>query len=623
MIKGRKFIFSVFIQAMLMVIVLQYRVAAIIPIDTIKIPEVTIYDTRPYYQQQLSDNRDTAEISTLQYRDFGQILRSRSPINIRSYGPGLIYSLSSRGSNTAQISLLWNDILINHPLPGMADLSMLKSGGLENIRFNPLGSQSGIGGTIELNDHFLHDSGTLAFSGVAHSTIGYNADVRASCSGNKHHLQGFFSTEENRNAYRFLKDNQMVTQEHATSRFTQFKTGYLYEINRRSQIGTHIWMTGSHREIPASLYEKFSDATQTDEAARIMVFYHLQLKNAVLKIQSAFIRDLLHYDSPNKSISTQSTGYKLVQQIHFSNQLSGTSSLFVKLENEQLIAKSTAYPDPPSFNQTLLKTFVTTRIGTRFKLTGGFNSGMRDQQLVPFSPFIQTGLELGPKIEIVLSAGRNFRYPGFNDYYWPVGGNPDLKPETATEADLGFILKKYRHFNAGAHVYLKRTRNWIIWLPKQGLFYAQNMENVQSLGLEANLGYARSNPKTAFSTELMYHFNRNYSLTNNPARYQMIYTPEHTIKHWAKLGYRSNSLTVFHAWTSRVYTSTDNAYFLKPYYLVDLSFDRLFKLGPWYARWFVSANNLFNTNYQTIENYPMPGIHLSAGLKTEWISNNK
>jgi hypothetical protein len=48
----------------------------------------------------------------------------------------------------------------------------------------------------------------------------------------------------------------------------------------------------------------------------------------------------------------------------------------------------------------------------------------------------------------------------------------------------------------------------------------------------------------------------------------------------------------------------------------------LFKLGHWYARWFISANNLLNVNYQTVENYPMPGIHFSAGLKTEWISTN-
>ncbi|HRQ31107.1 MAG TPA: TonB-dependent receptor, partial [Saprospiraceae bacterium] len=91
----------------------------------------------------------------------------------------------------------------------------------------------------------------------------------------------------------------------------------------------------------------------------------------------------------------------------------------------------------------------------------------------------------------------------------------------------------------------------------------------------------------------------------------------HSIKHMATLNFRSNSMTIFQTWTSRVFTSSDNAYFLKPYYLLDFSFGRNFKWGQWNSRLFFSVNNLFNNSYQTIENYPMPGINVLVGFKTE------
>lgn len=615
---GFKYVCFIAFWALLIVFALQNPIAANIPVDTIKIPVVTIYDTHPENDLTLSDNRDTADITNLLYRDIGRILQSRSPMHIRSYGPGLIYSITNRGSNSAQIAVLWNDILINHPLPGMADLSLLKSGNTGSIRFNPLGSQSGIAGTLEIDDHFSLKNNMLAFGGGLHSTIGYDLGVHAVIAGQKHHLQSYFSADQNRNSFSFLKGNELAKQTHAASRFSQFKSSYKYTIGRHSHIGTHIWLTDSHREIPASLYEQFSDANQTDQAARVLIFYQYQLKKTVLKIHSAFVRDLLHYNSPNKSISTQSTGNKLVQQIHFSGQLSGKTQFYARLENEQVFAFSTVFPDKKSYNQTLLQAYIDTRFAKGFKLMGGFNSGFRKQHFVPFAPFLQTGLKINSNAEIMLSAGRNFRYPGINDYFWPTGGNPDLKPEIASEADLGFTLKKYKQFNAGTHIYIKQTRDWIIWLPKQGLFYAQNMENVRSFGIESNLGYNRNTQNLAFSTDLMYHFNRNYSLTNNPGLHQMIYSPVHTIKNLLKLGFRSNTITFFQAWTSKVYISTDNIYYLKPYYLLDISFDRAFRIGKSHSRWFISVNNLLNTRYQTIENYPMPGIHFLTGFKTEW-----
>ena len=39
-----------------------------------------------------------------------------------------------------------------------------------------------------------------------------------------------------------------------------------------------------------------------------------------------------------------------------------------------------------------------------------------------------------------LNVSRNFRIPTFNDLYWETGGNPDLKPESSYQAEIGNVF---------------------------------------------------------------------------------------------------------------------------------------------------------------------------------------
>ncbi|HRQ31140.1 MAG TPA: hypothetical protein PLU49_13750, partial [Saprospiraceae bacterium] len=344
------------------------------PVDTIRIPAVTIYDTHPDNKYDLLDLQDSADISLFTYKDIGLILQNRSPLHIRTYGPGLIYSLSSRGSNSAQVAIMWNDIPINHPLPGMADLSLIRTNGLNKIRFNPLGSQTGIAGTLELNDQFDPVQSKVSLSGSLHSTLGYDLAVHADLHQNKHLLQADFSADQNQNAYRYSKNNEFLRQVHAATRFAQVKSSYKYLVSRNSHIGIHLWMLDSQREIPASLYEKISDATQKDQAFRTILFYQLRNKRSVFRMQFAFLRDLLQYESKNKSILTNSTANKLVNQIRFSQLISEKISLNAQLETEFIFAESSAYPNPPSYDQTLLRTELNAQPGGGFILNGGFKT---------------------------------------------------------------------------------------------------------------------------------------------------------------------------------------------------------------------------------------------------------
>ena len=68
----------------------------------------------------------------------------------------------------------------------------------------------------------------------------------------------------------------------------------------------------------------------------------------------------------------------------------------------------------------------------------------------------------GHRWSITANIGRSFRAPSFNDLYWPddgfAYGNPDLKPETATNMDFGLRIEAFRTgYLSGLHLSARDT----------------------------------------------------------------------------------------------------------------------------------------------------------------------
>ena len=67
-------------------------------------------------------------------------------------------------------------------------------------------------------------------------------------------------------------------------------------------------------------------------------------------------------------------------------------------------------------------------------------------------------------------------------------------------------------------------------------------------------------------------------------------------------------------YTGKRYISNMNLSYLKPYVLLNISAEFT---GAQHLNPYISINNLLNTKYQAVENYPMPGISLTIGLKAK------
>ncbi len=101
------------------------------------------------------------------------------------------------------------------------------------------------------------------------------------------------------------------------------------------------------------------------------------------------------------------------------------------------------------------------------------------------SPQIGLVSMLGPKLRTKLSIGKAFRTPTFNDMYWPIYGNPNLKPEHGWAYELRFETSLSGDWFSALSLFMRQVRDRIFWLPRaDGLWQPQNVNYLAIKGFE-------------------------------------------------------------------------------------------------------------------------------------------
>jgi outer membrane receptor protein involved in Fe transport len=103
-------------------------------------------------------------------------------------------------------------------------------------------------------------------------------------------------------------------------------------------------------------------------------------------------------------------------------------------------------------------------------------------------PLRWTGRPWLRPLTLVASLGRSFRYPSFQEMYVRVdgfGGNAELQPEDAVEAELGLRWRR-RLLSLELVYFQRRLKNLILFAPVSSfLVRADNYRNARAEGLEA------------------------------------------------------------------------------------------------------------------------------------------
>jgi outer membrane cobalamin receptor len=240
--------------------------------------------------------------------------------------------------------------------------------------------------------------------------------------------------------------------------------------------------------------------------------------------------------------------------------------------------------------------------------------------------------------------GRSYRAPTLNELYWPTDaraqGNPKLKPESSTNADVGIhfhrtvdaghlmlsendgrrvILPQLSEVRCGVSFFWNSFRDRIQWNPgAEGKWFPQNLSEAHSAGLEAE-----TQVQTSFwSMPDLLRLGVNYTFLNaeDMLDRQLIYRPRHSLGCTLRVGTEKLWGQIQSIYRSRRYTTAQNTKWLDPFmkHDVQLGIERRL-INTVNIGIVLEIRNILDEKYQQVADYPLPGrewsIKTSIGLE--------
>jgi tonB-dependent receptor len=235
------------------------------------------------------------------------------------------------------------------------------------------------------------------------------------------------------------------------------------------------------------------------------------------------------------------------------------------------------------------------------------------------------------KLSVRTFAKRSFRMPTFNDLYYTDLGNSNLKPESATQYDLGVVFNKQynghllKNVQFQADGYYNTIHDKIIAYPKgqQFRWTMLNLGRVHITGIDV-MGAIALQPinDLVVTARLQYTYQDARDVTNASDVFykdQIPYIPYNSGSAIVNLAYHNWTLNYSFIYSGKRYNQQENIpnNYMQPWYTSDVSLQYDFKAFGTKCRAMLEVNNILNQKYDVILNYPMPGINGLVGLQVE------
>lgn len=541
------------------------------------------------------------------------ILNYNSFVYFKENGFGMVASPSFRGTTAQQTAVIWNGININSQLNGQTDFNTISTRNFNSIAIRSGGGSaiygsSAIGGTVHLNNVMEYKKqfqNEFDLNYGSFNTLDLNYKLKLGSEK----MSAFFgiSRWSSDNDYKYLGTN--LKNQNGAFKNTAADLNFGYKINARHLIQFYNQIFDGDRDFSGTL-AALSKSKYTDFNTRNLLEWTNCNEQFTAKVKVAFLSEQYHYFE-NKNTNNYSYGkaktfiskYDLNYKLNAKMNLNGilefnqTNGLGSDIE----AVKRNVYSTVLLFKHQLFSSFQY-ELSFRKEITSNYKS--------PFLYSVGTKYSVNKNYFLRANASRNFRIPTFNDLYWVGAGNKNLKPENANQFEIGQEIK-FNNWSISNSIYVIYLKDMIQWSPTSGgIWTPNNIKNVTSKGLETNLNWKKNYQLHNIA------INANYAYTiseDNVTKQQLIYVPYNKLNASLFYGYKNVAVNFQFLFNGKVFTSTDNAYELKAYKITNLGFDYLiqknnnFKIG-------FDVRNIFNENYQSVVNRPMPGRNFNLNL---------
>nr|WP_321486751.1 TonB-dependent receptor [uncultured Draconibacterium sp.] len=605
--------------------------------DTVQVEEVVSYGKLQKYQSGAKIERINAkQFSLAQDGNLEQLLSRSLPIAFKTNAGGLA-TIRIRGSAPDHTSFNFGGININSLTLGHSNVNNIPIYLFDNIgvQFGSASSVNGsgsIGGAIHLGLQNNWTDGFRAEARVANGSFGEQLYGTKLFLGN-----GKF--EAVTRAYYYFKKNDFPfmnplkdfeTQKIGIKdrqRNAEIKNmGLIQELNYRFNPNEfyvfNVWIEKDWHNVQQNMGVNYSNhetkEEYKDDHVRIWTGYKNRKNPLKFEINGGYVYDNAVSDKiTSDTISTQRIIGEAFIEHDFSPQASYKAG-----------AKATRiYPTVYTYSEALkhedrvdLYASYYQRFFNRLTATLNLRYGYVTNFDVPFTPSFGLNYLAFSKEKYVLrftgNVARSYRVPTFNDRFWEPGGNPDLNPEKGMSYELG---SKWSYCdgdlsgNVKLNAFLMDVDEWILWKNGGSKWYAANVQNVQSKGLEFMTDWnyrifglkANSGLNYTYTSAQRKESNNNTRALNR----QLEYVPLHAGNFFTTVTYNKFDFTVDGSYTDEQFSDEEDDNILAAYFLMNMA------LG---YNWIIDGhnqilingmiNNLLDTDYQASLGYAMPGI---------------
>ncbi|MFN5793873.1 MAG: TonB-dependent receptor plug domain-containing protein, partial [Bacteroidota bacterium] len=536
-------------------------------LKTIEIEEVKLFD---FNSKKIDISHST---------NSSEFLQRQGNVFVRNYGPGSISGFSSRGGSTSQSTISWNGIPINNSMLASGDASIVpinlfnsatvNQGTNSFINVQPISS-----GGISLENNFknLNKFNLEHLSSVA-SFGNYNNIFKINSNYKNTQIGVKFYHQSGKNNFPFVNDfnAKKNTEKQKNAEFNS--KGFLIDIQKKLHknfsINYSSWLNQTKRNIAPLMSSTASYAKQYDFNLRNIFSLKYQKNKFYISNKTAVFRDKLDFTDYSSNIFSESFSSNFYNVSEFNYSVENFSAM-AQFNLQKSWAKTNEYLGKAELNRYSPKLLVSHSIkALKTKLNAVIFKEWVNTKQQPTNWQTELQTKLLSYLIVGLKAASVSRFPGFNDLYWNPGGNPDLKSEQTKEfeSNISSTVKLNKlEFSGKISAYKRWIQNQIIWIPGEFFWYAQNLNNTKSKGLETevNFNYNFSND-IKFSSNFQSNYIDAYN-TNSPSN-QLIYVPRYQY-HWDEsISYKKWNINYGGDYTSFRYVSQDNKYYLPQYFL--------------------------------------------------------
>jgi iron complex outermembrane receptor protein len=607
-------------------------------LDTVHVEEVVSYGKLQKYQSGAKIEKiQSAQFSQAQDGNLEQLLSRTLPIAFKANAGGLS-TIRIRGSAPDHTSLNFGGININSLTLGHSNVSNVPMYLFDNVgvQFGSASSVNGsgsIGGAIHLGLQNNWTKGFKAEVRVANGSFGeqmYGTKLYIGNGSFESVTRAYYYKKRNdftfTNPYYRDFENQIFEIEDTQHNADIENMGLLQEFNYKFAENEfllfNVWLEKDWHLVQQNMQTNLNNPEKreehTDNNIRIWTGYKNRKNPFKFEINGGYVFDnSTHNSNTEDTIKTQ----RIIGEAFVEHDFSTEASYKIGTKATRIVPTVYAYDESLKHEDRL--DFYASYYQRFFrKLTATINlrQGFVSDFDVPFTPSFGLNYLVQSKEKYVLTftgnIARSYRVPTFNDRFWVPGGNPDLNPEKGMNYELG-TKWSYCNGNTSGNIKLNAffmsVDDWILWKNGGSFWYAENVQKVESKGIELITDWSYQLFGLATKSGLNYTYTSAQRVesenSTSALNRQLEYVPLHSGNFFTTSTYNNFDFTLDGSYTDELYTDEEEKNILDAYFLLNFAVGYTFEINDEnIIRINGMINNLLSTDYQSSWGYAMPGI---------------